>query len=697
MTSKISYFKFIRENIRRRSWLAAVSAILIFSVQTLWTSIRIESLLADSYYSLDLADNTSLSTWVNTTFPGLFNGYSFRPFAILIILLALCCAVSSFSYLHKTEETDFFHSLPLKRGQLFFISYSGGLLIFLLPYLLASIATLSVSFAMGIGAYIPLGQCLFAMFGCILGFFIFYNTSILAMMLTGKLISGVLASLVCFVYIKMISQLFGSLPSLFWDTYHANANALSYQIARFLSPLSIYSNLLTQTAFTEKNMSSSTVLLSLVIALVYSAVVGGLAYFFYLIRPSEASGNALSHPHISGWIKCFATVPAALTIGLFFSTFFGNVSPGWTILISMLSVVILCGITEFIYHTDLRQIIKGKGSSLFSVLCVAGILCILHFDLFGFNTWIPEKNDLKSISVTANSFSNYFSDPYMYEPTKYTDPLDHTGFQITDPSSVLTLAKEGIENYKKGLRTESIVTENVPDYMMISIRFTKKLGQPIYRDYVVSKNSFLNTLETVCKNENYRKELFPVFRLDTEKISSVNLIDIYQLPQTLTLSPEQKNVLLDAYKKDLLLTDIHTLQEEYPIAELSLQYPPYLKESNYISSQDYRKDLLFRTELSQLYIYKNFENTLAVLTEYGYTIQEKILPEDIREIRLEQSSDNTETPEMSLISDPDQIQQILDQIHYSCSGILGGKDTSVQYAQITMENSPYPLYYPIQP
>ena len=285
----------------------------------------------------------------------------------------------------------------------------------------------------------------------------------------------------------------------------------------------------------------------------------------------------------------------------------------------------------------------------------------------------------------------------MYEPTKYTDPLDHTGFQITDPSSVLTLAKEGIENYKKGLRTESIVTENVPDYMMISIRFTKKLGQPIYRDYVVSKNSFLNTLETVCKNENYRKELFPVFRLDTEKISSVNLIDIYQLPKTLTLSPEQKNVLLDAYKKDLLLTDIHTLQEEYPIAELSLQYPPYLEESNYISSQDYRKDLLFCTELSQLYIYKNFENTLAVLTEYGYTIQEKILPEDIREIRLEQSSDNTETPEMSLISDPDQIQQILDQIHYSCSGILGGKDTSVQYAQITMENSPYPLYYPIQP
>lgn len=696
MTSKISYFKFIRENIRRRSWLAAVSAILIFSVQTLWTSIRIESLLADpNYSSLDSVKNFSIANWTDTVFPGFLNGSAYQPFAILIILLALCCAVSGFSYLHKTEETDFFHSLPLTRRQLFSISYIGGLLIFLLPYLIASIATISIASAMGLGSYIPLGRCLLAILGCILGFLIFYHTSIFAMMLTGKLISGVLASFVFYVYIEMVAQLFESLPSLFWDTYHSTPNSLSDQIPRFLSPLSIYSHLLTQTAYTNDSVNFSNILLTFVIAVLYGILTFFIAYILYQKRPSEAAGNALTYQSLSGWIKFFATVPAALNIGLFVSTFYGHISTKWIIFSSILAVVILCGITEFIYHTDLRQITKGKRSSFFSLLTVAGILCILHFDLFGYNTWIPENEDLKSVSVTSDSFTNYFIYQNNTVHFSYDTPLDNPALQVTDPAPVLLLAEEGIQNYKNGIKVEDTITETAKDYIRISIRFTRKYGSPVYRDYVVSKNTLLNTLETLCKSEDYRKGLFPVFQLEIDKMTAVDLTDIYQTPQTLSLTSEQKTALFDAYKEDVLHTDIRTLQEEYPIAELTAKYPALPEENLDISTCDYVEGCFVDPSISQLYIYKNFKNTRTLLTEYGYTIRENMDPSDVSQIQLELLEDSSEKAEPQIISDPEQIQLLLNQIHYNCSGILGGKDTSMQYVQIQQKEYPYPYYYPL--
>ena len=99
MTSKISYSKFIRENIRRRGWLLAVSMILMFSMQTLWTAMRIETLLSGSAHS-PKADVASLE---NLHFAGFLNGLENPLFAVLVVLLALCCAVSGFSYLHRSE------------------------------------------------------------------------------------------------------------------------------------------------------------------------------------------------------------------------------------------------------------------------------------------------------------------------------------------------------------------------------------------------------------------------------------------------------------------------------------------------------------------------------------------------------------------------------------------------------------------
>ena len=138
MTSKISYSKFIKEDIRHRGWLAVLSAVLLLLCVTVSAMLLLETSLTNI---TDTGLEEQLRIFRNT-FPALLNGSYSLPLAALLLLLGVLCAVTGFSYLHSRERTDFYHSLPLSRRQLFFISYLSGLLIFFVPYLTACLLTI---------------------------------------------------------------------------------------------------------------------------------------------------------------------------------------------------------------------------------------------------------------------------------------------------------------------------------------------------------------------------------------------------------------------------------------------------------------------------------------------------------------------------------------------------------------------------
>ena len=120
MTSKISYSKFIGKHPQERLASGSLHDPDVFHADALDrdadrnASFRFRS-LSESRCSLS----------GKSAFCRIFERLENPLFAVLVVLLALCCAVSGFSYLHRSEEIDFFHSLPLARRQLFLISYTG--------------------------------------------------------------------------------------------------------------------------------------------------------------------------------------------------------------------------------------------------------------------------------------------------------------------------------------------------------------------------------------------------------------------------------------------------------------------------------------------------------------------------------------------------------------------------------------------
>ncbi len=708
MTSKISFSKFIRADIRHRAWLAALFWILLLLGQTIYTMLMLERALSADFS--ELAQKYQMEG-IRECFPGFLN--SSVGLAAILFLMAILCAVTGFSYLHSAERTDFYHSLPLSRTQWFTISYMSGILMFLIPYLVCSVLTILAGVSFDVMTTSIFSKSWVAVLGGILAFLLIYHVTILAMLLTGKVVTGVLAALALSVYGSMAGGIGYNLASYFLDTYSGQGEQFMSKISGFLSPYVLYAQILGNTAGNNENFdwfsggfyfmrrlfrasSESNLLFLIGYTVLFLAALLVLSLWLYKKRPLEAAGNALAYPKTAPWIKVLVSIPTALFLGILIGSTYSS-GTKWIIIISILAVILLCGLVEFIYHMDLRRLFAGKYSSLASILGVVGILCIFQFDVFGYDAWLPRENSLESMSFEINELYSYFhiypdAVAYNIDALNGPDLLNGEEGAFYDFAPIYELAQEGVENVSNGITIDSTDASN--EYVDLTVRYNKKRGRSSYRNYKVSKQSALNTLVSLCEDEDYRRTLFPVFRIDPNLVKVIRIADIYQEEIPLPLSKEKVEALLDAYEKDMLNVDMRELQNEYPLAGFSVE----LRHNNGFS-------------VIPMYLYDSSENTLALLKEYGYTIRREIAPEDVESMKLIEldtsdtmdvyntipfTSKNTpvggswERP----IAGTKNTEKILSQIHYSVDRLLG-RDITSRSVEIIFTGDTEPTYFPL--
>lgn len=720
MTSKISFSKFLKEDIRHRGWLAALSFILLLLSQTVFSMLMLDAALSyDEFSSIGMELGE-----VRKIFPAMLNGNCSAALEVVLFLLALLCAATGFSYLHSAEKTDFYHSFPVSRTQWFSITYTGGLLIFLIPYLISSLLTLLAGARFGIMTAAVLGRSLLAVLGGILAFLVVYHTAVLAMMLTGKLVTGVLASLALCVYGTMAGEVGYDMALYFFHSASGQGDWFYEKISGFLSPFAMFSRLIADTSgdsrggfalpmgmfsyirrFLRVSESISLPVL-LTVTILFLAVLWFLCLLLYKKRPSEAAGNALAYPRTAPVIKVLITIPTSLCIGILAGSLYSG-STKWIVIISLLAAILLCGLIEFIYHMDLRRVFAGKYASLISIAGAAAILCVFQFDLIGFDTWLPEESDLESMSFEINELYNYFSYPsnspdivYSVFSSREPDFLNGEEGQIDAFQPVYELAREGVENLKNGISQKDLGRQNFSEeYVIAAIRYNKKSGRPSYRNYAVSKEAALAALDSLCKDEEYRRKLFPVFYINTDDVTAVRLHDIYPEPVLMDLTKQQQEALFKAYQEDVLEADIKALQYEEPVGEVSVEVlTGNPDDPNYTAS------------ISN-YLYESYGNTLALLEKYGYTIRRKIDPGDVEQMkyigpdeeqpvydgtmRTTEFSSTWDPPARSqerMVTDPKEIQEVLSQVEYTGSRLLG-KGLSPRSVEILFKGNPEPYYY----
>lgn len=632
MTLKISCIKLIREDIRHRGWAAALSCIALFLLMPVY------ALLYMSTFS-DITPESFNYQYLTDFFPGLLNGGSIQILAVGIAVLAILFALTGFGYIHSREKLDLYHSLPITRSRWFISGYLSGLLLFLVPYLICSGLTLAAGASRGIMSPELALRCAEAVIGGILAYLVIYSGCLLAVMLTGRTVIGLLASVVIIVLPFIMLTLFSALQSAFFKSYYTAGVPLAQKLADYLSPLGTFSELITQSSAGHLTFSL------LASAVVMASLLTVISLFLYRIYPSEAAGSAISFPVIAPVLKVIICIPASVFAGLMLRTLMGITDNNLICLISLLASAVVCAFIEFIYTADLRLLLTNWRSTLISVAGVLVILCIFRFDLTGYDTYLPAEDRIEGISFYPDSFSSYFSYPDTNFPSEA-----NLGYYVPDEEKdlVYALAQSGIANLENGITADDFYNgqeSQIPeDSLPVVFRYRLSGGRTVLRQYAVEREEISETLTQLMEDNEYRKDLFPVFHIDRDTVSAIELSDVYGQWEKLQLNKDQIDALLDAYEKDVMKISADTLINETPIGELTVDFPSSegIGEPDVIDPRSTYSSAGYTMSVPMLYLYPEYENTLQLLEEYGHPVHTEINPADVASVSLSLSRETLE-------------------------------------------------------
>ena len=198
MTKRVSDLKLLAEDIRRRSWL--IFMILAGALLLLPFALQMELSALEYGNPVQAAEDLK---WLRQTQMDIAERIlGGGNFLVLLgcMFAAVAAAVTGFSYLQSRKQVDFYHSLPVRRERLLFSRFLGGCLMTVIPYGAAlALALFGVAGAHGLFCGELAKTALQGLGVFLLLFLVFYILSVLAMLLTGRILTGIL--LTAFFYL----------------------------------------------------------------------------------------------------------------------------------------------------------------------------------------------------------------------------------------------------------------------------------------------------------------------------------------------------------------------------------------------------------------------------------------------------------------------------------------------------------------
>ncbi|MEI3193352.1 MAG: hypothetical protein V8S22_05095 [Lachnospiraceae bacterium] len=212
---------------------------------------------------------------------------------------AILTGISGFSYLHSRKKMDFYHSIPLRRERLFLIQQVSSFILYLLPLLgnyLLMLMVGGIKGALWTGTWLTILQGLAVQ---MVNFFLIFETVVLGMMLTGKLLVAILGIGVLFAYFPGIVSILEGYAN-FFRTYTGTVD-FGWEWLRYCTPLySVY--------WSQQEKGNIWLLL---IFLAAGFMLMGISLFLYKIRSTEAAEQSMAFPKSQSVIKWMLVLASA--------------------------------------------------------------------------------------------------------------------------------------------------------------------------------------------------------------------------------------------------------------------------------------------------------------------------------------------------------------------------------------------------
>ena len=487
---------------------------------------------------------------------------------VLNAFFGLFCAMAVFSYLYNAKSAGMLHALPVRREGLFLTNWLSGFTFLAVPNAAIFLITLLAEAA--IGQVAPWGLVLWLLSMTLVGLF-FYSFAVFCAMFTGNLVAlpvfyGILNFLV-----KGLSVLFEALAEAFLFGYYSSDWVGT--LANWFTPVV---KLCTQVGpnYDDWNRGAgplrgfSYILLYAVVGVVFSL----LALAVYRRRRLESAGDIVAVSWVRPIFKYGVAFCAAIFLGVYGHAFLFSSLPDN--LASLVLFLVLFGLVgyfaaEMLLHKSFRVFRRSwKGAAVFTlalVLCCAG----LQFDLLGFERWVPDPDDIQSVSLR-----NISTAPY--------DSGDHGSLTLTDPEDIAAAVAlhaaivdhraelDGMSSsfsYQYEWDEETQMDCETAGLTYFRLAYTTRSGREITRQYEISVTADLLAqsdspaarLDSLLNDPSVVEKLYfadlpdsaVLFQAGVNNDYEVSDGSLYTSYQTRTLTEEESALLLQAVRNDI--------------------------------------------------------------------------------------------------------------------------------------------------
>ena len=596
MTSRSSFFKLLKEDLRQRLWTIILAAIVFILPVPIYIAMEVSSSRAfgvnamDSYARNLAAPMADYSVWL----------------ALVTIFGALICAVSGFGYLFSKKKVDFFHSLPVKREMLFAVKYINGVLIYLVPYLAMLLISILVITFSGYMKAVVFSVVLKGLAVHLLGYLALYTTLILCVTFVGNIVVFFAVSGWAFGITPIALLIYSWFEEQFFNTYSHMGDSFVERLhsLRFLCPEYFY--------VCSWNARPGELVSLLLQELAFAAVLVVITLLVYRVRPSDGAGKAIAFPILKPVIRISVELLVGALVGMLFHEAADSAYgvPGWMIFGVILGVVLCHMLIQSIFHFDVRKCFADKGSmGIVAVVAIVFVL-LMRYDAFGYDEYLPKEKKLESVAIDISGLDRYRNN-YKYDgrAMTYTDELYE--MQLTDMDAVYpyleSLVADNEAYWKLRERGAS------PNITSINVAYRLENGKTVYREYRV---------------QEIREALFaPVF--ESMEYKEIHYSDVYSMPETfldsvtanhamnvqlMSLSAGERNEFMSILRRELSAQTLKEKLNTLPVAVLDLRYV----QDNVKYDSDGMPYDSFREYRTELPVYASFTETLAFLAERGF-------------------------------------------------------------------------------
>lgn len=602
MKSKTLYSKLIRETVKRQKWVTALISLVMFLLYPIMGLMTI-----DWWMNVQKFSHAEAIERFAQYFVGNGEYYSSNSLMILLaaVFLGVLSAVNGFSYLHSRSKVDFYHSIPVKREKLFLIQGIASILCFIIPSLISMILMMLLGGMRGLFSLEALGGAA-AVFGIsILFFLLAYGTGALAMLLTGRILVGILGAGTFLVYAVIIDFLMIGFRRSYY--YTLSISEQSYKLSEWLS--------LPGAAITigERMVEGEAFWVSVLLVFPVIAVLGLLCVWLYRKRPSEAAGRSMAFAKSANVIKILLVVPASLVVGLLFLQTINTGNDFWLVFGLIFGLLVFYGIIQMIYQMDFRSIFAQKHHIIIAAVAVGVIVSVFRFDLMGHDSYLPKQEDLQGIHVYTGGIYPMQADGRFSEDVLGDYPMGMSDeiYQLTED-----LVKAAADLDEKGR------LDNESDYLQVYVQYNLNNGKEVCRTYSVSVDDMKEDFKALLDNDKFLDMVCPIRTQELEKIKDVNITNWIVRDGAITDGSEREEKFLKALQQDMREMDGNIISEEEPLACIAYTYE--------------NEDRLwaYGGDMMHTFIYPEFTRTLEVLREYDIDVDSALEYTDVSKVTV---------------------------------------------------------------